>query len=46
MRLTEGGSLAVSLLFMLLVVTMVFVDQVLELANFVFQLDCPDLGIV
>ena len=46
MAFADGGPLAVSLLLMFLIVTMIGVDNVLELAEFVFEVDSLDFGIV
>lgn len=42
----DGGSLAVSFLLVLLVVTMIGVDNVLELAEFVFEVDGLDFDVI
>jgi hypothetical protein len=44
MGIARGRSLAVSLLFVLLIVAVILVDQILELADFVFEMACLDLG--
>lgn len=46
MRFAEPGSLAIGLLFVLFVMTMVPVDQVLELPDLMFEMDSLNFGIV
>ncbi len=46
MGITSCGPLAVCLLFMLLVVAMVLVDQILEFPDLILEVNCPYLGIV
>lgn len=46
MVLANGAPLAIGFLLMLLVVAMVSVDQVLEFANLVLEMDSFDFGVV
>lgn len=44
MTVTDGCALAIGLLFMLLIVTMIGVDDVLQFTYLVFEMDGLDFG--